>query len=74
MENFMTDPINPDHYKQGNIEAIDAIQAALTPEEFRGFCKGTVLSYLWRERWKGGTEDLMKAEFYLERLTRRDGE
>src|SRR5690606_10576655 len=33
----MTDNVNkPAHYRQGEIECIDAIRAALTPEEFRG--------------------------------------
>ena len=37
----MADLINqPLHYCQGGIECIDAIEAALTPEEFRGYCKG----------------------------------
>lgn len=60
----------PPHYKAGGIETIDAIQAALTPEEFRGFCKGNSLNYAWRERHKGGDEDLKKAAWYLNRLTR----
>ena len=51
----MTDNVNkPAHYRQGEIECIDAIRAALTPEEFRGYCKGNVLKYVWRERHKGG--------------------
>ena len=68
----MSDPTNHDHYKQGPIEAIDAIQAALTAEEFRGWCKGNVLKYCWREKHKGGDESLRKAIWYLERLTRKD--
>lgn len=63
---------SPDHYNQSAIEAIDAIEAALTPEEFRGFCKGNALKYVWRERNKGGTQDLEKAAWYLERLVRAD--
>lgn len=63
------DPINPSHYKQGGIECIDAIEAALTPEEFRGFLKGTTFKYLWRCNHKGRTiEDLKKAQWYLDRL------
>ena len=58
----------PVHYAQGNIECIDAIQEALTPEEFAGFCKGNVLKYTWRERRKNGLEDLKKARYYLDRL------
>lgn len=66
----MLDPINnPEHYTQGGIECIDAIEAALTPEEFRGFCKGNALKYIWRERHKGSEESLKKANWYLRKLT-----
>lgn len=62
----MTDPVNkPTHYTSGEIECIDAIRAALTPEEFRGFCKGNVLKYCWRERQKNGDQDIAKALVYL---------
>jgi hypothetical protein len=59
---------HPDHYNQGDIECIDAIRAALTPEEYRGFCKGNALKYIWRERHKGGNTSLEKAEFYLDSI------
>lgn len=63
------DAVNhPPHYTQGGIECIDAIQAALTPEEFRGYCKGNALKYTWRELHKGGAESLQKAAWYLGRL------
>lgn len=55
----------PEHYRKGGIECIDAIRAALTPEEFRGYCKGNAIKYLWRERHKGGAQDLAKASVYL---------
>jgi len=62
----MQDNVNhPAHYKQGDIECIDAIQAALTPEEFRGYCKGNAIKYIWRERHKGQNESLQKAVWYL---------
>jgi hypothetical protein len=66
----MSDPVNsPEHYRQGGIECIDAIEAALTPEEFRGYCKGNALKYIWRERSKGRpVEDLQKSVWYLERV------
>lgn len=64
----MTDQINPDHYRQGGIECIDAIEAALTPEEFRGYCKGNIIKYTWRERYKGEAVSLAKARWYLNRL------
>lgn len=59
---------SPLHYNAGSVECIDAIRAALTTEEFRGFCKGNVIKYVWRERHKGGAESIKKAEWYLEKL------
>ena len=63
---------HPSHYTDGGIECIDAIEAALTAEEFRGYCKGNNLKYTWRERHKGGTESLKKAQWYLDRLIQLD--
>jgi hypothetical protein len=66
----MSDRVNhPPHYTVGGIECIDAIKAALTEEEFRGFCKGNALKYIWREKHKGGEESMKKAEWYLNKLT-----
>ena len=59
---------HPPHYTDGSIECIDAIEAQLTPEEYRGYLKGNCAKYTWRERHKGGTESLRKARFYLDRL------
>lgn len=59
---------HPAHYSQGSIECIDAIEAALTPEEFKGFCKGNAMKYEWREKHKGGAESIKKAIWYLQRL------
>ena len=65
----MTDNVNhPAHYTGGGIECKDAIRAALTEEEWRGYCKGTVLAYVWREARKGHDEDLAKARWYLDEL------
>lgn len=61
---------HPPHYTTGEIECIDAIAAALSPEEFRGYCKGNAIKYVWREGKKGdGDEDLSKARWYLTRAT-----
>lgn len=66
---------NPPHYTSGTVECIDAIRSALTPEEFRGYCKGNVIKYAFRERMKGGDEDLRKARWYLDALLgKEDGE
>jgi hypothetical protein len=67
----MNDPVNhPSHYTQGGIECIEAIQAALTLEEFKGYCKGNVLKYVWREQHKGGNESLRKANWYMQWLVK----
>ena len=66
------DAVNPSHYAGGGIECIEAIESALTIEEYRGFCKGNCIKYIWRERHKGGTESLKKAQWYLDRLIELD--
>ena len=64
----MHDPINPNHYKQGGIESIDAIKAFMSEEAFKGFLKGNCQKYLFRYEKKNGIEDLRKCQWYLERL------
>ena len=58
-------PDDPARYSRGGIECIDAIRAALDPVEYRGFCKGSVLGYVWREKYKGGDRDLGKAGDFI---------
>jgi hypothetical protein len=62
------DNINPNHYKQGKVECIDAIESSMTPEQFKGYLKGNMLKYMWRFENKGGVEDLKKAQWYLNKL------
>jgi hypothetical protein len=67
------DEVNrPKHYTSGRIECIEAIESALTPEELKGFLKGNIIKYTWRERNKGGVESLAKAQWYLNRLLGTD--
>lgn len=63
------DDVNhPSHYTTGDIECIDAIEAAMTTEAFVGFCRGNALKYVWRAGLKGdAATDLRKACWYLER-------
>jgi hypothetical protein len=63
------DNINPNHYRQGEIECIDAIKAALTYKHgIEAACVGNIIKYLWRYESKNGIEDVKKAQWYLERL------
>lgn len=67
----MSDPVNhPSHYTfNGGVECIDAIQAAMSPDEFRGFLKGQVMKYMWRAGRKDDlSQDLSKADWYLTKL------
>lgn len=59
---------HPDHYNRGGIECIEALKAALSPEEFRGFCAGNIIKYVWRYPYKNGLKDLQKSKWYLEEL------
>lgn len=64
---------HPSHYTDGgSIECIEAIEASLTREEYRGYLKGNIQKYIWRERLKGGTESLLKAQWYIDRLIQVD--
>jgi len=57
--------ISPPHYTAGGIETIDFIRAKLTPDEFRGYLKGSIIKYLSRANLKGNEEqDYRKASFY----------
>ena len=64
----MTDKkqVGGDHYTRLEIQPWEAMQAWLTPEEFRGYLKGNVIKYL--ARTKNPKDDLLKAQHYLEKL------
>ena len=57
---------DPERYRHGAVECIEGIRSALTEEEFRGYCKGCAIKYLWRERYKGHDADLSKAADYID--------
>lgn len=72
-EPSVSDPVNPNHYKSGSVECIDALRAALTPEEFRGYCKGSAMAYLWRLGQKDAPEqEARKASWYISWLAGKD--
>lgn len=61
----VSDSVNhPSHYCAGRVECIEGIKAALG-DEFPAYCQGNVLKYVWRWKFKGGLEDLKKAQVYL---------
>ena len=64
----LDDPGNsPKHYNQAGIECIDAIRAA-TDDGFEYYLQGNIMKYVWRYKYKNGSEDLKKAQWYLNKL------
>lgn len=70
IEQVRQDAVNhPNHYKQGNIECIDALESATIGKSgIEAVCVANVIKYLWRYEEKNGLEDVKKAQWYLERL------
>jgi len=65
----VSDAINPSHYKQGKVECIEGIEAALSPEEYRGYLRGQIFKYLWRLGKKDDPiQEIGKAGWYMNRL------
>ena len=60
--------VGGNHYKDMGIQPWQAMEAWLTPDEYRGYHKGVAIAYLARERDKGGLEDIKKAVHHLQRL------
>jgi hypothetical protein len=57
------------HYNQGDIECIDAIEAALGREGFIAWLRGTIIKYQWRLLEKEvPVSDAKKAQYYQARL------
>lgn len=71
----MNDAVHhPSHYTLPGltIESVDVIRAVLTPEEFKGWCKGNALKYSLRAGRKDPTkevQDLAKAGVFLSWVT-----
>lgn len=66
----MNDAVNhPTHYTQGAIECIEAVDASIAlkaPGE--AICVAAIVQYLWRYETKNGLQDVLKAQWYLNRL------
>ena len=71
MAEVESDAINPDHYKSGDIECIDAIKESMSSIAYKGYLKGNCMKYLWRYETKhldNPQQDLEKAQWYLDKL------
>lgn len=60
---------HPAHYTAGGIECIDALAAATAGlEGIEAVCTANAIKYLWRWKLKNGSEDLKKAQWYINHL------
>lgn len=63
------DPINPNYYKHGEVECINAIESAtINKNGIEAVCTANIIKYLWRYENKNGLEDVQKASYYLNYL------
>lgn len=69
----MSDNVNhPQHYTQGKVECIDALDAATQGLlGIEAVCTANAIKYLWRWKHKNGIEDLKKAQWYINKLVER---
>lgn len=67
-DNPTNDPVNhPNHYCQGGIECIDAMEAAFGKQTVADFCICNAFKYIFRCKNKNGLEDVKKAGWYLDK-------
>lgn len=59
---------NPPHYTQGGIECIDAMEAAYGTEAVIMFCMCNAFKYQWRFNAKNGREDILKCQWYQNKM------
>ena len=63
------DVVNPQHYKNGEVECIEAIKSAVVGKDgFSGYLVGNCIKYLFRYESKGGVTDLEKSNWYVNKL------
>ena len=71
IEKSENDSINPNHYRFGDMEAMDFVDAVLKYGKFKAYQAHyvfNVIKYLVRAPRKNGLEDLKKAKWNLDRL------
>lgn len=74
IEYIKCDPVDhPKHYCTDDFECIDVMLEVFGKEAVKDFCELNAFKYLYRNRSKGNrTEDLKKAQWYLNKLLELD--
>lgn len=68
MENYVDSVFSPSHYNQGDIECIDAMESAYGTEAVMHFCMCNAFKYQWRFKEKNGKEDILKCQWYQNKM------
>ena len=67
--------VGGDHYVSKDVQPWAAMRSWMSQEQYEGYLRGCCIKYLARYPDKGGTQDLLKAQHYLEQLLEvRDGQ
>lgn len=75
MELINYDNVNhPAHYNVGNYESIDVMVATQGAEAVKNFCICNAFKYIYRHKFKNGTEDIKKAIWYLNKYVELEEE
>ena len=62
------DPVSkPKHYTNSKVECIDAMIETFGIEAVKNFCLCNAFKYHWRHDAKGGSEDIEKATWYMDK-------
>ncbi len=65
-EELLKNVDHPEHYKSESFECIDVMEEVFGWKAVERFCICNAFKYLYRHESKGGTEDLLKARWYLD--------
>ena len=64
----MSDPVNPNHYKQSGVECIDVMLSTQGKQAVQDFCPLNAFKYIYRHNLKNGVEDIRKAKWYIDKF------
>ena len=64
----------PEHYTDGNFECIDVMIETQGKQAVMSFCICNAFKYIYRANRKNGIEDIMKANWYLNKYIELNNE
>lgn len=58
----------PPPFEKENLECFEAMISSMSIDEIKGYLRGNSFKYRWRYSGKNGVEDLLKAQWYENKL------